>query len=109
MDIALLKQLIKRKLSNNHPLSIKEVFMSKLKDKVKAMKYEQPLLAVISVIYFLETMFVGGLFTNPILLVATLIMGVIATTIATIKKEYKWVIFDLLIFLICFGIVYSLY
>lgn len=83
--------------------------MSKLKNKVKAMKYEQPLLAVISVIYFLETMFVGGLFTNPILLVATLIMGVIATTIATIKKEYKWVIFDLLIFLICFGIVYSLY
>lgn len=81
----------------------------KTKEILKKVSVDQILLIVVAICYLLETLFIKGLFTNPILLIATSILGVVAIVISAIKKKYKWALIDLLICILCLGIAYPLY
>lgn len=76
---------------------------------MKKIKFEQILLIIIAVVYLLESYLLAGLFTNPLLLIVTLAVGLIALIISLIKKQYKWAIIDLLICLVCSAVAAYLY
>lgn len=76
---------------------------------MKKIPFEQWGLIIVAVIYLLESIILAGLFTNILLFGMTLIIGIVATVVAVFKKRYKWAIIDVLICLLCSGIVYYLY
>lgn len=72
---------------------------------MKKIRVEQLLLMIFAGLYLLETFFITGMFTNIPLYFITLVLGVIALISASIRKQYKWIAIDILICLLCTGIV----
>lgn len=56
-------------------------------------------LFIVTGLYLLESIFLAGLFTNPILACINIILSIISLIIAIIKKESKLAIIDLSILL----------
>ena len=58
------------------------------------------ILFVITALYLLESIFLRGLFTNPLIALVNIIVAIIAMVIAFIKKEKKLAIIDLSILIV---------
>lgn len=71
-------------------------------EKGKLIKVSQILLFIVAILYLLESIFIRGLFTNVYLLVGVGIFGLIAAIVSLVKKEYKLLILDVAICLVCF-------
>ena len=76
---------------------------------MRKIPFEQWALIIVAVIYLLESIFVRGLFSNILVFGMTLIIGIVVTVVAIFKKRYKWAIIDMVICLLCFGLVCYLY
>ena len=76
---------------------------------MRKIPFEQWALIVFTVIYLLESIFVRGLFSNILLFGITLIVGIVVAIVAILRKRYKWAIIDMVICLLCSGLVYYLY
>ncbi len=76
---------------------------------MRKIPFEQWVLIIVTVIYLLESIFLRGLFSNILLFGMTLIVGIVVAIVAIFKKRYKWAIIDLVICLLCFGLVCYLY
>ena len=76
---------------------------------MKKIPFEQWILIIVAIIYLLESIILAGLFTNILLFGITFVVGVVATVVSIIKKQYKWAIIDVLICLFCSGLDYYLY
>ena len=76
---------------------------------MKKIPFEQWILIIVAIIYLLESIILAGLFTNILLFGITFVVGVVATVVSIIKKQYKCAIIDVLICLFCSGLVYYLY
>lgn len=70
---------------------------------------EQWIFFIMAILYLLESILLAGLFTNILLLFATLVAGVIVIVISIIKKQWNWAFFDLVTCLACSGIAVYLY
>ena len=66
----------------------------------KLVKIMHILLFVITALYLLESIFLRGLFTNPLIALVNIIVAIIAMVIAFIKKEKKLAIIDLSILIV---------
>ena len=60
-------------------------------------------------LYFLESIFLAGLFSNLLLFAMTLMVGIVTTVIAIVKQRYRWALIDVFICLLCSVVVYYLY
>ncbi|MBS4804247.1 MAG: hypothetical protein KIC47_12370 [Clostridium sp.] len=69
------------------------------KNKNKLIKIIHIILLITTGLYLLESIFLAGLFTNPILACINIILSIISLIIAIIKKERKLAIIDLSILL----------
>ena len=69
------------------------------KNKSKLIKIIHIILLITTGLYLLESIFLAGLFTNPILACINIILSIISLIIAIIKKERKLTIIDLSILL----------
>ncbi|MFR5114002.1 hypothetical protein [Turicibacter sanguinis] len=76
---------------------------------MKKMSLEQWIFFIVAILYLLESILLAGLFTNILLLFATLVAGVIVIVISIIKKQWNWAFFDLVTCLACSGIAVYLY
>ena len=76
--------------------------MNIIKEKAKSIQISQILLFSLAILYLLESIFIRGLFTNVYLLVGVGIFGLIAAIVSLVKKEYKLLILDVAICLVCF-------
>ena len=76
---------------------------------MKKMSLEQWIFFIVAILYLLESILLAGLFTNILLLFATLVAGVIVIVISIIKKQWNWAFFDLVTCLVCSGIAVYLY
>ncbi|MBQ1785561.1 MAG: hypothetical protein II005_02350 [Turicibacter sp.] len=76
---------------------------------MKRIPTEQWALIIVAGLYLLETILIGGLFTNLLLFGMTIIIGIVATVIAISKQRYQWALIDVFTCLVCSGIVYYLY
>lgn len=65
------------------------------KNKNKLIKIIHIILLITTGLYLLESIFLAGLFTNPILACINIILSIISLIIAIIKKERKLTIIDL--------------
>lgn len=65
------------------------------KNKSKINKIIHIILFIITGLYLLESIFLAGLFTNPILACINIILSIISLIIAIVKKESKLAIIDL--------------
>ena len=66
----------------------------------KLVKIMHIILFVITALYLLESIFLRGLFTNPLISLVNIIVAIIAMVIAFIKKEKKLAIIDLSILIV---------
>ena len=66
----------------------------------KLVKIMHIILFVITALYLLESIFLRGLFTNPLIALVNIIVAIIAKVIAFIKKEKKLAIIDLSILIV---------
>ena len=66
----------------------------------KLVKIMHIILFVIKALYLLESIFLRGLFTNPLIALVNIIVAIIAMVIAFIKKEKKLAIIDLSILIV---------
>ena len=66
----------------------------------KLVKIMHIILFVIAALYLLESIFLRGLFTNPLIALVNIIVAIIAMVIAFIKKEKKLAIIDLSILIV---------
>lgn len=66
----------------------------------KLVKIMHIILFVITALYLLESIFLSGLFTNPLIAFVNIIVAIIAMVIAFIKKEKKLAIIDLSILIV---------
>lgn len=66
----------------------------------KLVKIMHIILFVITALYLLESIFLRGLFTNPLIAIVNIIVAIIAMVIAFIKKEKKLAIIDLSILIV---------
>ena len=66
----------------------------------KLVKIMHIILFVITALYLLESIFLRGLFTNPLIALVNIIVAIIAMVIAFIKKENKLAIIDLSILIV---------
>lgn len=66
----------------------------------KLVKIMHIILFVITALYLLESIFLRGLFTNPLIALVNIIVVIIAMVIAFIKKEKKLAIIDLSILIV---------
>ena len=71
----------------------------------KLVKIMHIILFVITALYLLESIFLRGLFTNPLIALVNIIVAIIAMVIAFIKKEKKLAIIDLSILVVVIAIV----
>lgn len=76
---------------------------------MKKVPLAQWIFFVIAVLYILESILLAGLFTNILLLMVMLVVGLIAIVISVIKKQWKLAFLDLIVCLLCFGIGFYLY
>lgn len=74
---------------------LNNIFMN----KSKLIKTIHIILFILTGLYLLESIFLAGLFTNPILACINIILSIISLIIAIIKKENKLAIIDLSILL----------
>ena len=74
----------------------------------KLVKIMHIILFVITALYLLESIFLRGLFTNPLIALVNIIVAIIAMVIAFIKKEKKLAIIDLSILIVVSAILTSL-
>lgn len=74
---------------------LNNIFMN----KSKLIKIMHVILFIITGLYLLESIFIRGLFTNPMLACINIILSIITLIIAIIKKENKLAIIDLSILL----------
>lgn len=74
---------------------LNNIFMN----KSKLIKIMHIILFIITGLYLLESIFIRGLFTNPMLACINIILSIITLIIAIIKKENKLAIIDLSILL----------
>lgn len=74
---------------------LNNIFMN----KSKLIKIMHIILFIITGLYLLESIFIRGLFTNPMLACINIILNIITLIIAIIKKENKLAIIDLSILL----------
>lgn len=65
----------------------------------KLTKITHIILFIITGLYLLESIFLRGLFTNPMIALINIILSIISLIIALIKKEKKLAIIDLSILL----------
>ena len=72
---------------------INNIFM----DKSKLIKIMHSILFVITGLYLLETILIAGLFSNALLAIINIIVGLITLVIAIIKNESKLALIDLAI------------
>jgi hypothetical protein len=68
-----------------------------LKNKSNAIKIIHIILFIITILYILEAIFIRGLFTNVMLACINIALSIGALIISLIKKEYKLVIIDFVI------------
>ena len=66
----------------------------------KLVKIMHIILFVITALSLLESIFLRGLFTNPLIALVNIIVAIIAMVIAFIKKEKKLAIIDLSILIV---------
>ena len=66
----------------------------------KLVKIMHIILFVITALYLLESIFLRGLFTNPLIALVNIIVAIIAMVIAFIKKEKKLAIIDVSILIV---------
>ena len=66
----------------------------------KLVKIMHIILFVITALYLLESIFLRGLFTNPLIALVNIIVAIISMVIAFIKKEKKLAIIDLSILIV---------
>ena len=66
----------------------------------KLVKIMHIILFVLTALYLLESIFLRGLFTNPLIALVNIIVAIIAMVIAFIKKEKKLAIIDLSILIV---------
>ena len=66
----------------------------------KLVKIMHIILFVITALYLLESIFLRGLFTNPLIALVNIIVAIIAMVIAFIKKEKNLAIIDLSILIV---------
>lgn len=66
----------------------------------KLVKIMHIILFVITALYLLESIFLRGLFTNPLIALVNIIVAIIAMVIAFIEKEKKLAIIDLSILIV---------
>ena len=66
----------------------------------KLVKIMHIILFVITALYLLESIFLRGLFTNPLIALVNIIVAIAAMVIAFIKKEKKLAIIDLSILIV---------
>lgn len=66
----------------------------------KLVKIMHIILFVITALYLLESIFLRGLFTNPLIALVNIIVAIITMVIAFIKKEKKLAIIDLSILIV---------
>lgn len=71
---------------------------------MKEMRTEQLLLLVASIFYLLEIIVVGGRMINVGSFLVAIILGGIALISAILHAQYKWMLVDLLICLLCAGV-----
>ena len=76
---------------------------------MKKIPSEQWALIIVAGLYLLESIIIGGLFSNVLLFGMTLIIGIVTIVRAIVKQHYKWAIIDAFICLLCSGIAYYLY
>ncbi|EFF65136.1 hypothetical protein [Turicibacter sanguinis] len=76
---------------------------------MKKVPLAQWIFFIVAILYLLESILLAGLFTNILLLFATLVAGVIVIIISIIKKQWNWAFFDLVTCLACSGIAVYLY
>ena len=69
-------------------------------NNIKLVKIMHIILFVITALYLLESIFLRGLFTNPLIALVNIIVAIIAMVIAFIKKEKKLAIIDLSILIV---------
>lgn len=69
------------------------------KNKSNLTKITHIILFIITGLYLLESIFIRGLFTNPMIACINIILSIISLIIAIIKKENKLAIIDLSILL----------
>lgn len=79
---------------------LNNIFMN----KSKLIKIMHIILFIITGLYLLESVFIRGLFTNPMLACINIILSIITLIIAIIKKENKLAIIDLSILLVTLAI-----
>ena len=72
----------------------------------KLVKIMHIILFVITALYLLESIFLRGLFTNPLIALVNIIVATIAMVIAFIKKEKKLAIIDLSILIVVSAILH---
>ena len=71
----------------------------------KLVKIMHIILFVITALYLLESIFLRGLFTNPLIALVNIIVAITSMVIAFIKKEKKLAIIDLSILVVVSAIV----
>ena len=78
-----------------------KIFMS----KSKLVKIMHIILFIITGLYLLESIFLRGLFTNPLIALVNIIIAIISMVISIIKKEKKLAIIDGSILVVVIAIV----
>lgn len=76
--------------------------MRMLKKKGKLIELTQVSLFLMVTLYLLESIFIRGMFSNIFILFGVGICGVITILVSLFKKEYKLIILDFVICLVCF-------
>ncbi len=56
---------------------------------MKKMPLEQRIFFIVAILYLLESVLLAGLFTNILLLMTTLVVGIVAIVISVIKKQWN--------------------
>lgn len=72
--------------------------LNNIKNKSDAIKIIHIILTISTTLYILESIFVRGLFTNVILACINIVLSIVALIASLIKKEYKLVVIDFIIF-----------
>lgn len=75
--------------------------LNKLRNAPKSVKFSQYAFFISVLLYFLECLFIRGLFSNVYLLMTTLILGCISGIIALFKKTYLFTIIDAALIAVC--------
>lgn len=73
-------------------------------DKSLFIKIMHIILFIVTGLYLIESLFLRGLFTNTLIAIINIILGIITIIISIVKKEKILVIIDLAIIIVVSGI-----